>query len=483
MSTRKIGYVTDVEGNLDFFRKYVALSGVLKWADDDNLALEEDCYFVFGGDAVDKGPGDIRLCRLLTKLKQRYSERVFLLVGNRDLNKLRMTSEFSAKAMAQKEVPKPHWDDSVPFYQEWLGDREDSRPLRLKWTLQHTLGCPETFEHRRRELGILHEKTDDEAVVDSFVSEVLPGGALREYLENAQVAVRLGCTLFVHGAVDKLTAGYVPSIETEFRCALPTDPAFPPTKTFFDVSVDQWIADLNELLVTGLRDHLARPDFDDVATRRRGGECLMALQNRAAVWGRSIISNTYCDGGNPDSPEAVQRRSDTWSKVHDEEVPPTIFEAQSGYTSDCRDPDVARWLLDAGIKRLIVGHRPTGDSPAILSTKYTGVELISADTSYSDVRADDNRGKAVPVVTLVGADFSSNFAAVSGILRDGRSYDVRLPTLGSSAQDSDDGDLLIGTEDDAGWWYKATVDGGSKYLQCSGNGRTVKYRDVDRPAN
>lgn len=34
------------------------------------LVLEDGAYFVFGGDAVDKGPGDIRLCRQLVALKK-----------------------------------------------------------------------------------------------------------------------------------------------------------------------------------------------------------------------------------------------------------------------------------------------------------------------------------------------------------------------------------------------------------------------------
>ena len=90
----RIGYVTDVEGNLDFFNKYVSFSNVLTYSDSTKrqLKLKDDCYFVHGGDIVDKGPGDIRLCRLLVDLKKRYPKRVFLLVGNRDLNKLRFSA-------------------------------------------------------------------------------------------------------------------------------------------------------------------------------------------------------------------------------------------------------------------------------------------------------------------------------------------------------------------------------------------------------
>ena len=50
---------------------------------------------------VDKGDGDVRLCRMLADLSDRYGrDRVALLVGNRDLNKLRYTAELSPEALA-----------------------------------------------------------------------------------------------------------------------------------------------------------------------------------------------------------------------------------------------------------------------------------------------------------------------------------------------------------------------------------------------
>jgi hypothetical protein len=42
------------------------------------------------------------------------------------------------------------------------------------------------------------------------------------------------------------------------------------------------------------------------------------------------------------------------------------------HTSDPRDVVVAQWLLAAGIRRVCVGHKPSGDSPAVCSASYTG---------------------------------------------------------------------------------------------------------------
>jgi hypothetical protein len=59
----KCAYCADVEGNLEFFKRYVRISQALKWEGAEgtsDLKLNDGYDFVFGGDSVDKGPGDIR---------------------------------------------------------------------------------------------------------------------------------------------------------------------------------------------------------------------------------------------------------------------------------------------------------------------------------------------------------------------------------------------------------------------------------------
>jgi len=96
------------------------------------------------------------------------------------------------------------------------------------------------------------------------------------------------------------------------------------------------------------------------------------------------------------------------------------------------------------VRRLVVGHKPSGDSPAVLCSRYTGVEVISADLSYSDVRAEDNRGVAVAGVILQGESLHVNHAVVFGTLHDGRDFQGRMATLGGS-EDGLGGDPLLGT--------------------------------------
>ena len=114
----ELGYCTDVEGNLAYFRRYVARSGVLRFDDDGasspRLSLvHERAHFVFGGDLFDQGDGDLRLSRLLVDLKRRFPDRVTLLMGNRDLNKVNKRDRMMASC-AIRSASLHHTKTSPP---------------------------------------------------------------------------------------------------------------------------------------------------------------------------------------------------------------------------------------------------------------------------------------------------------------------------------------------------------------------------------
>jgi len=323
-----------------------------------------------------------------------------------------------------------------------------------------------------------------------------PVGVLRDYLEHASIAVCLGNTMFVHGALDRSVIGVVPEDGTRF-CTPSTPQPFRTVRG----GVAECAREMNELMQRGLSDHAARPSWD--ANRSsRGGEALMALQNRASLSGRCVVSSAYADGGCITSQDAPRRREilsevQAASPTHDA----LLYE---GWPSDPRCQHVADWLLTSGIRRLVVGHKPSGDSPAVLSARHTGVEVISADTSYADGTSADGRGRSIAGVSLHGPSLDINHARIFGRLADGRLHEAHLPTLPSDDPAFARGDLLVGNELDDGWWVKALLKddqskedggrgrgvapadaatGGSNhrvYLCCRGRGRTVEYRDEVR---
>ena len=242
-----VGYVTDVEGNLSYFDRWVAESGVLRYREgtQDLELVHERAYFVYGGDVMDRGDGSLRLARRLVDLKKRYPERVVLLAGNRDLNKVRLTSELASDDLARpyNSIPGPFWDPKAPTLAQYLENLAaeravpaaelDCRAERLRYYLRHTLGCPHTFEMRRSELALLANgggRSDgtvgaggaggnrcetvnvvsDEEVVQSMLDDIRPPdkgercGVLREYLGLSCIAACLGNTMFVHGAMSAL---------------------------------------------------------------------------------------------------------------------------------------------------------------------------------------------------------------------------------------------------------------------------------------
>lgn len=140
--------------------------------------------FVFGGDLFDKGPADIRLARCLTDLKRRYPDRVFLIIGNRDHNKLRLTSELDTDDLARPvdSIPAPYWVGSrgVTFANylresQAAGDTRSLQELstptnKLRYMLRYTMVS------RRRSwlapcvLRRLHDATEADAVLALMAS-------------------------------------------------------------------------------------------------------------------------------------------------------------------------------------------------------------------------------------------------------------------------------------------------------------------------
>ena len=82
-------------------------------------------------------------------------------------------------------------------------------------TLQCTMGAPSVLEFAREELALLRgvpaSAISDDALVAHFRAAIEPGGHYHDYLAAAQLAVCVGTTLFVHGAITADNAGFVPA--------------------------------------------------------------------------------------------------------------------------------------------------------------------------------------------------------------------------------------------------------------------------------
>jgi hypothetical protein len=115
-------------------------------------------FVFFGGDTQDAGVGDIRLTRLLLSLKQEHPDRVQLIIGIRDANKL------------------------------------------LRHTTPDAVSEEDVVESYRNEVDPKSE-ADKSPTHDNF---------MLNYLQQGKLAYVFGSTLFVHGGVSESNVGTVP---------------------------------------------------------------------------------------------------------------------------------------------------------------------------------------------------------------------------------------------------------------------------------
>ena len=155
-----IAYLTDVEGRWDKLASFADRNPLVQLA-GDRLRLSDGATFVFGGDAIDRGPAGRRIVDTLLAARREYGERVVLLAGNRDINKLRLRREL----------------DGAPPARTPPALREGPRGELLRWIFGNTMGAGEAFDHRATELASErpgHSITDED-VVQSYRGRGNPG--------------------------------------------------------------------------------------------------------------------------------------------------------------------------------------------------------------------------------------------------------------------------------------------------------------------
>jgi len=308
----KIAYLTDVEGKWPKLESFVVGNPWVRFDAEGRLCVAPGARFVFGGDAVDRGPAARRIIRVLLEAKRRQPEQVVLLAGNRDINKMRLVTELFG-------APPPSTPESV---------RRGERGARLRWIFEYTMGAARAFDHRADELALSGLADDDDAVVQSFLDDLSASGDLSEYLCACQLAHREDESLFVHGHVTEESMGFVPQARRRFN------------------GVDDWICGLNEFYAEQCSAFRAR----DCA----GYAALVAYQapvpgtrlNQASV----VYGRPTDELGNPFLPL----------------------------------PRVIEQLRGAGIRRVVVGHTPSGDCPTLLRDG-AGFELLLADNSHGRI--------------------------------------------------------------------------------------------------
>ena len=168
MAPGAVACLTDVEGRWDEVLSFTSGNPHVSLVDGE-LRLAEGVTFVFGGDAIDRGAHGRRIVSVLLSARRRYGERVVLLAGNRDINKVRLVTELGGR-------PHPR------------APATSSRAELLRWTLANTMGAAKAFDFRAEEQRETGAPCDDEAVVDSYLADLGPNA--NPHLPPREVAPR-----------------------------------------------------------------------------------------------------------------------------------------------------------------------------------------------------------------------------------------------------------------------------------------------------
>lgn len=323
-----VAYLTDVEGMWTKLASFARANPEVSLDAAGRLRVAPGAIFVYGGDAIDRGAHGRRVVATLLEAKRRQPDQVVLLAGNRDINKLRLPRELGGH-------PPPRTPEEV---------RRGPRPQLLRWIFQHTMGAPGAFDFRRTEVA--HERAgtaaagsevSEDEVVEGFLADLEPGGALRAYLAACQLAFRAGRTLFVHGGLSAESLGHVPGRAEPLA-----------TAGALEVDVDAWIASLNDWYTEQL-DAFAAARLDEGGT---------------PAWQPLIAYQAPAPGSRLNPGSVVYGRS---VDDHNNLVLPAA--------------EVIAALARAGLDRAVVGHTPSGDSPSL--GRRGRFQMLCADNSHA----------------------------------------------------------------------------------------------------
>jgi len=457
-----VSYFTDIEGDKFYLDRYVDNSKILTWIDEKRTDprpplsmyssstecssfpydrkidfLDSNSILVFGGDLWDKGGFDLYVTRQLLNLKKRYPDRVVWVLGNRDINKLRMTQELG--------LPGP----SVPYHPglTWfrgsgrVGDPDGPLPSmdsgeRLRWILGNTMGSPDAMEHRRQELlwesrGCLEEDSrcisnaentiSDNEIVRSYQESCHPNGEMGRFLSEGLLAARVGPILFVHGSLP-LTKDTMAeakdnksSIWDDLTFCMPwinkTHHDYDENHIFSTASdlgvnkIEDWLGFVNEFCVKNVeawKKHTLEMEKEGTKNMEEIFDERHKEESKEAIWayragygnGPSYSGTYYSDlvqygmgmiPGGKKNPTVVYN-SFTPEGMPTYFLPPEeVNGVDTGGTSS-EGSDVAMCTREfferSPLQLILTGHKPQGDMPSPIKVDGSSW-VICADTSYS----------------------------------------------------------------------------------------------------
>jgi len=372
-------FATDIEGSASYLKAIINVYRRFIYFNNQegllftNEAIIRNTHFVYGGDTIDNGCCDEEIMRLLTNFKKRYPNRVHLLIGNRDLNKLRYATElcFHKKSngeyeflLSDQELNKlPYWDlKEENKYIKFKNGIKDNPSLRLQWITEKTMGIKYTDWKKK------YNYPSDKEIIQYLANGVInENGFIYEYLRNAELICRIDETIYCHGGL----------FNKDWKKG----------DAFFKVPAQKGAIKGNEYNSINVQneDNFQYDEFDDV------DEWIYALnqwkEEQLNQWKdqiEEIKMGKYDDNVINDFHLEDRKGNDLINYC----VPTKQYSVIMGrITPDCKgklSDEKAQKLANHGIHRIVVGHTPIGIGQKIVRNKKHQVIIQMADVTYSN---------------------------------------------------------------------------------------------------
>lgn len=337
----KTVYLTDLEGRFEPLNQLIK-DGTLVITPEGGLEFSSpDTKLVFGGDLMDRGPHTIRLMKFISNLKQKYPDRVALIWGNRDLNKLSFAADREEKMMQLQDGK----------YREYLSAKYNSMDLAERngktleslntaenqvtfWAEQY--GLTKAIEFHQQELREIRkaEVTYSEAAIDFADMISNPKREFFNYIRLGQLVHSEGTVVYLHGG-------------------LPAQNGFVPDSSTIHDNFDSWQRDINSWAKEQINDFIKGLSQGQLGGRGR----------KLIFYGDALFDSTI---------------KKVWN--HDNSV---IYGPRFKEDSNFRLPNEStlQWLKENGKTMVVLGHSPAGNIPTPL--RGQDIFYVMADTSYS----------------------------------------------------------------------------------------------------
>ncbi len=361
-------FVTDLEGKKEGLLNDLASKG-LQFKEGQLHFIDPKAELFIGGDLSDRGTDSIKIRRMIADLKSRHPDRVHIVWGNRELNKLGMLyvmplietlSNHNLMGWFYQSTPEKQFEllDLIGKYSEWLITKgyvgppteagkdplkEANTPeRRVEWFFEE-IGCKNCLEYHQQELSELsgREVSRREAAEDYLKSLDPKKGEFYKFLEMGKFAVTKGRTIMVHGQINMGNFGIVPG-----RNSRQTD-------------VNQWVEELNSWGAKKLAD--IKKGY-----KKKTQKSILAIKELAHY------SDTVWDYG------LGKGFANEASVVY-------AYRQKERNNFRLPEPEMINTLRSQGYSTLIVGHSPAGNIP--LPLKADDFLQIMGDTSYGKNRS------------------------------------------------------------------------------------------------